>query len=76
MKILITGNRGFIGSHAQREFIKLGHEVTTYEWDPNQLPRIEGQDWVLHFGAISSTTETDVAKVMRQNVDFSIWLYN
>lgn len=76
MKILITGNRGFIGSHAQRKFIKLGHEVVTYEWDPDCLPRVEGVDWVLHFGAISSTTETDIAKVMQQNVDFSIWLYN
>ena len=76
MKILITGNRGFIGSHAERQFRKLGHEVITYEWDPDRLPRIEGLDWVLHFGAISSTTEQDVAKVMRQNVDFSIWLYN
>ena len=76
MKILITGNRGFIGSHAEREFRKLGHEVVTYEWDPDRLPRIEGLDWVLHFGAISSTTEQDIAKVMQQNVDFSIWLYN
>ena len=49
MKILITGNRGFIGSNAQREFIKLGHEVVTYEWEPDRLPRIEGLDWVLHF---------------------------
>lgn len=76
MKVLITGNRGFIGSHAQRTFIKSGHEVVTYEWDPDYLPRIEGLDWVIHFGAISSTTEQDVAKVMQQNVDFSIWLYN
>lgn len=76
MRILITGNRGFIGSHAEREFRKLGHEIITYEWDPDRLPRIEGLDWVLHFGAISSTTETDVAKVMRQNLDFCIWLYN
>lgn len=51
------------------------HEIYTYEWDERTLPRIEGLDWVFHFGAISSTTERDVAKVMRQNVDFSIWLY-
>ncbi len=76
MKILITGNRGFIGSHAEREFRKLGHEVVTYEWEPDRLPRIEGLDWVLHFGAISSTTERDVEKVMRQNTDFCIWLYH
>lgn len=76
MKILITGNRGFIGSHTERQFRKLGHEVITYEWDPDRLPRIEGLDWVLHLGAISSTTERDVAKVMQQNTDFCIWLYH
>lgn len=75
MKVLITGNYGFIGSHAQREFTNLGHQVTTYDWNPDKLPNVEGLDWVLHFGAISSTTETNIAKVMRQNVDFSIWLY-
>lgn len=76
MKILITGNRGFIGSHAVSFWQKLSaHEIYTYEWDERTLPRIEGLDWVFHFGAISSTTERDVAKVMRQNVDFSIWLY-
>ncbi len=76
MKILITGSRGFIGSHAVSFWHKLsGHEIVTYEWQEDALPRIEGIDWVLHFGAISSTTERDVAKVMRQNYDFSVWLY-
>ena len=76
MKILITGSRGFIGSHAVSFWQKMNaHEIYTYEWDERTLPRIEGLDWVFHFGAISSTTERDVAKVMRQNVDFSIWLY-
>ncbi len=75
MKILITGNRGFIGSHAERFWRKTGHDIVTYEWQQDQLPRIQGLDWVFHFGAISSTTETDVAKVMRQNYDFSVWLY-
>jgi ADP-L-glycero-D-manno-heptose 6-epimerase len=34
------------------------------------------QDWVIHIGAISSTTERDVEKVMRQNYDFSQQLFN
>ena len=76
MKILITGNRGFVGSHAERFWRKTEHEIVTYEWQSDQLPRIEGLDWVFHFGAISSTTERDVAKVMRQNTDFCIWLYD
>ncbi len=76
MKILITGSRGFIGSHAVSFWHKQGgHEIVTYEWDEHTLPRIEGLDWVFHFGAISSTTERNVAKIMRQNYDFSVWLY-
>jgi len=76
LKILITGSRGFIGSHAVSFWHKLGrHEIITYEWDEHTLPRIQGLDWVFHFGAISSTTERDVARVMRQNYDFSVWLY-
>ena len=76
MKILITGSRGFIGSHAVSFWHKIGdHEIYTYEWDERLLPRIDGLDWVFHFGAISSTTERDVARVMRQNYDFSVWLY-
>lgn len=76
MKILITGSRGFIGSHAVNFWQKMNaHEIYTYEWDERTLPRIEGLDWVFHFGAISATTERDVDKVMRQNFDFSVWLY-
>jgi len=76
LKILITGSRGFIGSHAVAKWQKMGtHEIYTYEWDERTLPQIEGLDWVFHFGAISSTTERNVEKVMRQNLDFSIWLY-
>lgn len=52
-----------------------GHEVSTYEWG-DVLPAVYEQDWVIHMGAISSTTETDVDKVLRQNLDFSIQLYN
>jgi ADP-L-glycero-D-manno-heptose 6-epimerase len=33
------------------------------------------QDWVIHMGAISSTTERDVEKVMQQNFDFTLQLY-
>ncbi|CAB4133225.1 WcaG Nucleoside-diphosphate-sugar epimerases [uncultured Caudovirales phage] len=78
MKILITGNKGFIGSHFEkfwRDVSQDRNEIITYEWDENLMPRIEGLDWVFHFGAISATTERDVAKVMKQNVDFSVWLY-
>jgi ADP-L-glycero-D-manno-heptose 6-epimerase len=34
------------------------------------------QDWVIHTGAISSTTERDLDKIMRQNVDFTRQLFD
>ena len=71
MKILLTGHKGFIGSHMLNALSD--HEVTTFEWGDN-LPSIEGHDWVVHMGANSSTTERDIEKIMYQNVDFSIWL--
>lgn len=49
------------------------HNITTFEWG-DSFPNVEGMDWVVHFGAISSTLETDVEKVLTQNLDFSVWL--
>lgn len=71
MRLLLSGHKGFIGSN----FLKAldGHDVVTYEWG-DSLPKVQGLDWVIHVGAISSTTETDVEKIMRQNYDFSCWL--
>ena len=73
MKILLTGYKGFIGSHMLNTL--RGHEVTTFEWGET-LPSIEGYNWVIHMGANSSTTERNIEKIMYQNVDFSIWLLN
>lgn len=71
MRLLLSGHKGFIGSN----FLKAldGYDVVTYEWG-EPLPKIQGLDWVIHVGAISSTIETDVNKIMRQNYDFSCWL--
>lgn len=74
MKILVTGHRGFIGAHMYRSLHEQGHEVVGFEWG-EEYPTIEGLDWVIHIGAISSTTERDVNKVMLQNYDFSSRLY-
>lgn len=75
MKLLITGHKGFIGSNAVRYFSQK-HEVDTYDWDDGPRPGVMDYDWVLHMGAISATTERDVEKVMRQNVDFTLDLWN
>ena len=75
MKILITGHQGFIGSNALKYF-QDRHEVITYEWGDGPRPSVIDLDWVMHFGAISSTTERDIEKVLRQNYDFSVDLFN
>lgn len=73
MKILLTGHKGFIGSN-MLDMLK-DHDVQTFDWgDP--LPIIKDLDWVIHMGAISSTTERNVEKIIYHNVDFSAWLLN
>jgi ADP-L-glycero-D-manno-heptose 6-epimerase len=79
MNLLITGQQGFIGSHALDVAPQFGHIVkSSFDWNQHEFMteffHIEDIDAVLHFGAISSTTETDVEKVMFQNYDFSVWL--
>ena len=72
MNILVTGHRGFIGSHIVKALV--GHDVSTFEWgDP--YPGVMGFDWVIHIGANSSTVDRDIDKVFKQNYDFSVKLY-
>jgi ADP-L-glycero-D-manno-heptose 6-epimerase len=75
MKILLTGYKGFIGSHMLTALETQGHDVSVYEWG-EPLPSVMEQDWVIHTGAISSTTERDLDKIMRQNVDFTRQLFD
>jgi ADP-L-glycero-D-manno-heptose 6-epimerase len=75
VKILVTGHKGFIGSNMMQNLIGSGHEVDGFEWG-EELPDVQEYEWVIHLGAITSTTEKDVEKVLRQNYDFSVDLYN
>lgn len=77
MKILVTGYKGFIGSHVYNYLVEEGHDVVGYDWDESYgcLPYVRDLDWVIHLGAISSTTEKNVSKVFAHNYDFSIKLY-
>jgi len=73
MKILVTGHKGFIGQNLTLDLINSGYEVFTHEWG-YPFPNVKGMDWVIHLGAISSTTETNVRKILDQNVVFTIEL--
>ena len=78
--IVITGSKGFIGQNFLKYLLEYSNEeiVTVGEkdaWDWIGL----FNDWdrvslIIHQGAISDTTETDVDKLHRMNVWFSIEL--
>ena len=74
MKILVTGHKGFIGSHMAQYLIHKGHEVEGFDWVENVVPTVEQYDWVVHCGAISDTTERDIDKVWRHNYEFTMRL--
>jgi nucleoside-diphosphate-sugar epimerase len=61
MRILLTGHKGFIGSNMLKMLDN--HEVSTFEWG-DDLPNIEGLDYVIHMGANSSTTYRHVELIM------------
>lgn len=77
MRILVTGHEGFIGRnmlawlHAEE-----GWQVDGWEWNPSELPVVSAYDWVIHLGAIADMTCTDVDAIMKQNYEFSQWLFN
>lgn len=78
MKILVTGHRGFIGQNLI-EHLTDEYEITTYDiLDGYKRPKDLGLSEVrkvIHLGAISSTIETDIQKVMDLNVSWSIELF-
>lgn len=71
MRILVTGHEGFIGGHIHQTFQAKGMQVDGYEYQEDVFPEVKDYDWVVHCGAISSTTERDIDKVWRQNHDFT-----
>jgi ADP-L-glycero-D-manno-heptose 6-epimerase len=74
MKILVTGHKGFIGKRMYESLLEQNHEVDGYEYG-DEYPTVNKYDWIVHIGAISSTVERDVDKVMTQNYDFTTTMY-
>jgi ADP-L-glycero-D-manno-heptose 6-epimerase len=77
MRILVTGHEGFIGRNMTAWLHQVeGWHVDGYEWNPSNRPDVSTYDWVIHLGAIADMTCTDVEAIMKQNLEFSQWLFN
>lgn len=79
-KILVTGHKGFIGQNLCEAIYKEGWLLTTFDIVDNPTLRPKDLDFtdvdcVVHLGAISSTTETNIQKIMDQNLSWSIELF-
>lgn len=72
MKILVTGSKGFIGQNLVNHLCER-HEVIGIDVD-DKIPNINEFNVVMHLGAISSTTYSDVDSILNNNLDFSIKL--
>lgn len=75
MKIFLTGSNGFIGRHLKQAFEQRGYQITEVPDYTLNCPPVHGHDLVVHLGAISATTERDVSKILRYNLDFSQQLF-
>ena len=74
MRILVTGYKGFIGHNISQYLIGKGHVVEGWEFMENAVPDPSAYDWVIHLGAISDTTFTDVEQIMSNNFENSMRL--
>ncbi|OUT92796.1 MAG: hypothetical protein CBB96_05630 [Gammaproteobacteria bacterium TMED36] len=78
MNILITGHKGFIGQNMMTFLKSKGHDVTGFEYYDNDdhFPNLKGMHTVIHLGAETDTTCSDIKHILERNYDFSKRLYD
>lgn len=79
--ILVTGHKGFIGRNLVKHLEEQGQEVYGFDAvDGDPIELANEVPWhkismIYHQGAISNTTELDVLKIQRWNVQSSIQIF-
>jgi len=74
-KVLVTGDKGFIGKRVAEQFYGAGWNVDGCDYN-EAVPNVSGYDLVIHLGAISSTNNRDAEAIYKQNYQYSIDLMN
>jgi ADP-L-glycero-D-manno-heptose 6-epimerase len=77
MKVILTGVDGFIGKNFKK---RIPDEIIEVEknncWEfLNNFNNWDEISLILHQGAISSTTETDIREIYKYNIDFTLSLF-
>lgn len=69
--IIVTGDRGFIGSELKEQLQAKGYTVHGIDWQTmgHTWSSTEPIEWIFHMGAISSTDETDWGELVKRNID-------
>ena len=78
MRVLITGYKGFIGKNLYSYLKNKNYDVDGFDVADiknsnilNSIPNVSNYDTIVHLGAISSTTERNIQKILNYNYDFS-----
>lgn len=78
--IVLTGSKGFIGKKFLEALKKQGKEVIEVEKHDSWHWRTYFNKWeevelIIHQGAMSSTTNTNLREIFTFNIEFSEWLF-
>tara|TARA_B100000519_G_scaffold171117_1_gene157293 strand:+ start:6897 stop:7739 length:843 start_codon:yes stop_codon:yes gene_type:complete len=76
-RVLITGAGGFIGGNLAAYLSNRNYDVTKFDitLGNSGLPDVMNQDILIHLGGNPDTTETNVKKILEQNFEYSVMLY-
>lgn len=75
--IIVTGDRGFIGSELKGHLLASGHKVHSLDWADRgkTWTSQEPIEWIFHMGAISETNVYDWDALVKKNIeDTQAWI--